>query len=173
MTIKHHVSCNAVYPEKPANEMGKAMQVIDLGDGKYIAQCADCGAHESLAEVKRCTIDEIGLEITGEDAPPIIKQINKYLHAFASPIKKPGEPGMMTGSKLCIGCGLQLDGVLGTFTWGITNGAGFCSNCGWPCHAYHRPKDSEGERIFTSDLQVVLQYHPGEISSGNLHKDQE
>lgn len=116
-------------------------------------------------EIEHCTVDDIGLEITGADAPPLIAALNEYLSAFAKPIKSDREGGGMVGNTLCLKCGETLDGILGTFQWGLAHGEGTCSKCGWPARAYHRPKDNGGEEMFNQVLEMILQYHPENVES--------
>jgi hypothetical protein len=108
-------------------------------------------------EVKHCTIDDIGIKITGEGAHELIDPINKYLNEFAS-----------TDGK-CPKCGAKLGGLLGSFTWGLAHGEGICTGgfgdkCGWPCRAYHRPLDENGKEIFDGAIRHVLAYHPEFVS---------
>lgn len=109
-------------------------------------------------EVKHCTIEDIGLEITGEDAPPIIDAINKYLADFAG--------------KVCPKCGSKLGGMFGAFTWGLAHGEGYCTGgftgkrCGWPARGYHDIKDANGESLFEQRLPIVLAYHPDAVEEG-------
>lgn len=105
-----------------------------------------------VKDVAACTMADIGMKITGEDAQPLIDTLNEYLSEFA----KPSEDGK------CLNCERKLGGMFGTFQWGIANGEGNCSECGWPARALHRPKDSEG-MIFDQALQVILQYHPDSV----------
>lgn len=65
----------------------------------------------------------------------------------------------------CVKCSAQqggdiLDAFIGKakFTWGLTNGEGFCSDCKYPARAYHR---EVGPIKF---LNMILQYHPDELS---------
>jgi len=109
-----------------------------------------------------CTMSDIGLKITGEDAQPIADQLNEYLKVFAKPVRV-GEGNAIQGSSVCIKCGKPTGGFLGTFTWGMTHGEGYCGNCNWPARGYHRPKDENGEEIFEGPLEYVLQYHPDNV----------
>ncbi len=107
-----------------------------------------------------CTAADIGLELTGPDAAPYIAAMNKYLAKFANPITRDhGEENWVTGTCLCLNCMCALDGVLGTFQWGLASGEGKCVECGWPCRAHHYPK-IDGENIFDGVLQMILQYRP-------------
>jgi hypothetical protein len=109
---------------------------------------------ETTQEVKHCTIEDIGIKITGEDAQSLIDPVNKYLNEFASTEGK------------CPKCGSKLGGLMGSFTWGLAHGEGVCTGglysdkCGWPCRGLHYIKDDAGEMIFTSALPYVLAYHP-------------
>lgn len=43
-----------------------------------------------------------------------------------------------SSTEICVDCGRTLGGLLGSFTWGLVNGAGECSNCGFLYVYYHR-----------------------------------
>ncbi len=116
------------------------------------------------ATASHCTLSDVGIEITGEDALPFIVAVNEYLSCFAVPVRPKGKPNMLTGSVLCIKCGEQLDGVLGRFCWGIANGEGECAECSWPCRAHHRP-ELDGKEIFDRPLEIILQYHPSQVKT--------
>lgn len=118
---------------------------------------------EQPTNVEVCTIVDVGIEVTGSDAPPLIEAINEYLSIFAKPVKRDGSASWLMGSSECLNCSAQLDGALGSFQWGIVHGEGHCTGCGWPCRAYHRLKDSDGE-IFDGVLERILQYHPSGVS---------
>ena len=105
-----------------------------------------------------CTIDAIGMKITGDDAQPLIEALNEYLSVFAAPVKR-DNANFLQGGTQCLNCERALSGALGTFKWGLQEGEGACSNCGWPCRALHRPKDEHGD-IFDGTLEFILQYHP-------------
>lgn len=114
-------------------------------------------------EVAVCTIKDIGLEVTGKDAQPLIDSLNDYFATFAKPVKR--ESGtQMLGHNECLKCGTPLDGMVGSFTWDICHGEGKCSNCGWPARAYHDPKNDEGS-IFTRPFECILQYHPDHVTT--------
>ncbi len=119
-----------------------------------------------IPEVEVCTIADIGFEITGSDAPLLIAAINKYLSVFAKPVRRNGGAEFVVGSHECLKCGKPLSGLLGTFQWGLVNGEGSCSECGWPARAYHEPADDEG-KIFDRILEIVLQYHPDNVTATN------
>lgn len=112
-----------------------------------------------------CTIDDIGIELTGEDALALIDALNEYFSIFAKPVKR-YQPGGMFGNLNCFKCGEALGGALGTFQWGIRSGEGNCSHCGWPCRAHHRPKN-DGDAIFNRCLVMILQYHPDNVTVKN------
>lgn len=113
---------------------------------------------DAIVDIPKCVICDIGLQITGEDAPSIVASMNEYLSRFAAPIH--GE-GITTYR--CLKCDLGLSGMLGTFQWGIASGEGECSHCGWPCRAHHYPKHGADD-IFDGALQVILQYHPDHVT---------
>jgi hypothetical protein len=63
---------------------------------------------------------------------------------------------------VCVGCGLALTGFLiGTFTWGLANGEGYCSHCGYPARAFHRFTYEDGSPTL---IRCVLQYHPSVLA---------
>ena len=115
-----------------------------------------------------CTIDDLGIELTGEDAPPLIETLNEYFSLFAKPVRqdKPGD--MLFGNLNCFKCGEALNGMLGTFQWGMRSGEGTCSKCGWPCRAHHLPKDDDGA-IFDRCLEIILQYHPDHVETKDAY----
>lgn len=63
---------------------------------------------------------------------------------------------------ICVNCHRVLDGLLGSFQWGLVNGEGSCGQCGYPARALHDPKDEQGS-IFERRLQLILQYHPDDL----------
>jgi hypothetical protein len=99
-----------------------------------------------------CTVDSIGIKISGADAPMVTEPFNKYLNTFAATKGK------------CPNCGTTLGGLLGSFAWGSINGEGYCTGdqgkCNWPCRAIHRPTFDDGKVIFEQALENVLPYHP-------------
>lgn len=117
---------------------------------------------ESAATVETCTIEDLGIEITGSDAPPLVAAVNKYLSIFAKPVRRKVASSILGGVD-CFRCGVPLDGMLGSFTWGIVHGEGVCGKCGWPCRAYHSPTDEDGDEIFDGAIALVLQYHPDQV----------
>ncbi len=58
----------------------------------------------------------------------------------------------------CPKCGTTLNGMFGSFTWGIANGEGHCARCKYPARAYHR---SEPFEMFT----LILPYHPSVLEA--------
>jgi hypothetical protein len=121
------------------------------------------GAASMSDDTPICTLADLDMEITGEDAPPLIAAINKYLEAFARPVLN-DKPNLINGAYKCLKCDKPLTGALGTFQWGIVHGEGVCISCGWPCRGYHDPKNDDGESIFERPLPIVLQYHPRDVS---------
>ncbi len=114
---------------------------------------------------EHCTIEDLGMSITGSDAPPMVAALNEYFHAFAKPVRCPPSiifPGR-SPLTLCIQCEKPLGGACGSFQWGLVHGEGQCS-CGWPGRAYHRPTDADGE-IFDRAFEFILQYHPEFVKS--------
>ena len=83
-----------------------------------------------------------------------------YLALFVAPRLRRAGDGVT-----CIGCGgdLWVPGIVGflcgaTFTWGLANGEGHCSGCGYPTRMYHRPPELEGKTG-----TFPLQYHPDDL----------
>ena len=113
-------------------------------------------------DVERCTIADIGISLTGDDAQPLVDAINEYLQDFAKPVKRDGGGSFAMGRYVCLKCGESLDGMLGRFRWGIAWGEGHCTGCGWPGRAYHIIKDKDGD-IFERPLELILQYHPSVV----------
>jgi len=123
------------------------------------------------AKLEFCTMADIGMEITGEDSASVVESLNEYLKAFAKP-NRVRDGNVLQGGFDCIKCGKPTSGVMGTFTWGIAHGEGFCQNCNWPARAYHRPKDKDGEEIFNRPLEFILQYHPDSVTQqGDEHDE--
>jgi hypothetical protein len=119
--------------------------------------------HTKLTELKkknyaRATGATCGVEITAktpeaeEEAARLMSAIDRYFNDFA-----------VVPDGLCPSCHNRLGGLLGSFSWGICHGEGHCS-CGYPCRAYHRIKDDDGEEIFDGPFQRILPYHPDDLS---------
>jgi hypothetical protein len=91
----------------------------------------------------------------GNGDPAVVAELmNKadlYCNAFALPTGK------------CICCGEQLTGgkdilnFLGTFTWDIAHGEGYCGKCHYPARAIHR---IDGVGTLSG---FILQYHPSQL----------
>ena len=122
----------------------------------------------TIESVEKCTAKGASIDITGQDeesnahAAALMTSLDEYFSAFAKPTGK------------CLKCGTTLGGLLGWamggFRWGIAWGEGNCG-CGWPARAYHEPKDAPGEKIFDRPLQMILQYHPDNVSVRNKNQD--
>ena len=98
-------------------------------------------------DLPHATCELIGLDVVPthdteeckQIAAAFIKQADAYLATF-------------TPGPNCPRCGAQLDGLLGTFTWGFANGEGFCGRCNYPVRGIHRgPFEA---------ISVALPYHP-------------
>jgi hypothetical protein len=94
--------------------------------------------------IPRCTIENIA------GAPA------EYVTQFVAP-RVTGDGGLS-----CLGCGTDLykPGLIGvfggsSFEWGIANGEGHCSRCGYPTRMYHR--------LAEGTVSFPLQYHPDEM----------
>lgn len=82
-----------------------------------------------------------------EKTAAVIRRLDEYLSDFLPPSGK------------CVNCDSALGGLLGSFTWGIVHGEGFCALCGYPGAAHHFIKDSDGSDLLTI-RNMILQYHP-------------
>jgi len=91
-------------------------------------------------------------QISDEDR----QALDDYLKAFVK--------GDVSG--ICVSCGEQqggsvVDGLIGKakFKWGLVNGEGYCSNCGYPARAIHRDIGP------IEYAQIILQYHPDMLAT--------
>lgn len=82
------------------------------------------------------------------EAADIIQRTDVYLSLFT--------PGRKDGIVRCPQCGAELAGLIGSFTWGLQSGEGFCARCNYPVRAHHRTDDFE---LFES----LLPYHPSVV----------
>lgn len=79
----------------------------------------------------------------------------KYFAHFDAP-RIEGTSNIMMSAAKC-SCGRPLGGFIGSFTWGIVHGEGFCSNCKRPARAVHRiPDHRDGEVIATLSPVILL-----------------
>jgi hypothetical protein len=102
---------------------------------------------------------------TVKEEPPAedAAALDTYFSQFLPPEFIPATVAGGESPLKCACCGGRLSGFLsglvgGSFTWGLANGEGYCSACGYPGRAYHR---NAGPVEF---LSFILQYHPDEIS---------
>jgi len=107
-----------------------------------------------LTDVPHCTLESIGMDITGEGASPIIKAMEDYLTPFAA-----------APDGKCLKCDATIAGLFGSFTWGLQSGEGTCSRCGWPARGHHYPKLPDGTNVFSTCVEMVFQYHPDHVTS--------
>jgi hypothetical protein len=97
--------------------------------------------------------DVLKINSDGADWSDIKSALDAYFATFCSP-------------GVCPKCGSKLGGFLGSFRWGLAYGEGVCTGghtgieCGWPCRAYHFPKDADGKEIFDGAITCLLPYHP-------------
>jgi hypothetical protein len=93
-----------------------------------------------------------GIELSINGRPTVFPE--GYFKQFLFPrIGKHGDP-------TCIGCGSLLTHMLlGTFTWGLVWGEGFCGACGYPIRYYHTITADR-----TQHIAIPLQYHPDLLS---------
>ena len=105
-----------------------------------------------LESLRQLPTAKPGDVFAGEDLPKYEVQIAAYLgEKFHVP--EDGFP--------CRGCGMSLSGLLGTFTWGIVHGEGYCSHCLMPVRMYHRIMDGDEEVM---SFTLPLQYHASGLS---------
>lgn len=102
-----------------------------------------------------CSCSTLGIIIRVKDDTPdpsvaeqnrkeLMAELDAYLSDFVA------------GDK-CPGCNWSLGGFLGSFTWGIEHGEGFCSNCQYPCRGHHN--------IGRTQLNnTVLAFHPSVLT---------
>jgi hypothetical protein len=112
---------------------------------------------------RRATAADIGLRLrdgAAEDemrgAFATLRSVDRYLSAFCPDEK-------------CLSCGATLAGMFGSFTWGLTHGEGFCSNCGYPARGYHTIRDEAGKPVL-GHAPLILQYHPDALVDCNGHR---
>lgn len=110
------------------------------------------------SDVRHCTVEDTGMTVAGEGAAPFVEALNEYLKMFAATRDK-------DGYMHCHNCGENLDGLLGSFRWGMAHGEGFCSNCKWPAVGLHYP-EKDGEKMFNRAWKVCLSVHPDYVSWG-------
>ena len=110
-------------------------------------------AELQAAEMPHATAENMGMSISVSDDVPedqresaeaekavALADLDEYLAAFL-----PGEK--------CPKCDSTFGGLLGSFTWGITHGSGFCSECRYPVRVYHKTKKGW-------TFERILAYHP-------------
>lgn len=98
-----------------------------------------------------CTLESLGYYFEGEDGKRLTDIVNDYLSCFIAPCD-------------CILCGYPIGGIMGTFTWDLTRGEGFCGKCKWPARGIHDIKDTDKSDIFNQPLRLGLLYHPVSLS---------
>lgn len=106
---------------------------------------------DRASECGHCNHSDLGIKISGEGAAEVLKTVDDYLACFAKPTGK------------CLKCGALMEGILGSFTFGLESGEGFCGRCKWPARALHSPEDDDG-MLFNRPFQYVLQYHPDNVA---------
>lgn len=106
-----------------------------------------------------------------------LPKINAYLSGYVLGLVR-DDGAEVEGPGGCPCCLATLGGFLtGSFQWGIVNGQGNCSACGWPVTAYHRlwlddrggdrgqllaeHRDSPGEPDLT--FNMLLPAHPDAV----------
>lgn len=113
-------------------------------------------------DLPRATCDTVGIELSGRDEGIGRRVFDKYFRIFVCPKSTAVEDQGILGSQRCISCDSRLDGLIGTFEWGLAHGEGTCVECGWPARGVHQIKDEDGED-FAVLRNSILQYHPTEV----------
>lgn len=104
----------------------------------------------------------IGVEKVPLDTAEITTQINQYLHSFLPP-----KFDEASRELVCFLCGTILSGILGSFSWGLTTGEGFCGSCDYIARGLHIITVA-GFKLTIPN--VILQYHPSVLT---MHPDEE
>jgi hypothetical protein len=74
----------------------------------------------------------------------MLEDLKQYKQVWLVPLKKYGDELIY----VCPACGEDLSGLLGGFTWGYTNGEGYCSYCNKVSfRLYHRFYDGDEQQI--------------------------
>ena len=107
--------------------------------------------------------DGVGIALSGGDKDMARGILDAYFASFVCPKFTECENGSpASGSHLCVKCGERIDGIIGTFQWGLAHGEGQCCKCGYPMRGHHYIKDQDGEDFINLTL-YILQYHPDEL----------
>lgn len=118
------------------------------------------------ADLPKATASTVGLKLSGKDEEIGRRIFDKYFSMFVCPKSASPEKGSWAGGRQeCVQCGSRLDGIIGTFQWGMQHGEGSCAECGYLCRALHRINDEEG-KPFAELGFTILQYHPEELVRG-------
>lgn len=141
--------------------------------------------------IRRPTLEALGMEFSNDETPETaewkatqeiidrtIKEANQYLAHFciAEDPEAPMDPALTVdhGSNrrtrlVCPKCGAALGGLLGSFTWGIQHGEGFCARdqCGWPARGHHVIEVDNGDAGDKARLafSYPLAYHPDVVTT--------
>jgi hypothetical protein len=105
------------------------------------------------------TFSRVMPQATAED----IAVIDEYFSHFVALeiIETDGVP--VISNQKCVNCDETLDGLFGTFQWGIVHGQGMCGACHWPAYGHHFIKDGDGREI-ASIRNFILQVHPEHVT---------
>lgn len=105
------------------------------------------------------TWESVDIKIEGKDRAIAEKIFAEYFANFIDPKSTESGSAGLAGSHDCVQCGRRLDGIIGTFGWGLAHGEGNCGECGYPSRVHHRIRDEDGE-VFADLRFAMLQYHP-------------
>lgn len=110
MSIQHHPTCRADYPEKPSGESAQAVS-YSACNRDVVATCVDCGAFERYP---RTTANDIGLGRVDE-------------REFTAVYHRPTATGQIQMRLTCPFC----HGDTTAYLWSLSGGGKRC-----PCGAY-------------------------------------
>lgn len=117
---------------------------------------------ESLAALQARKLPRLGLfdifthdpgPLTEEDEQGLVRISEEYFTHFVALDRM----GRCVCCDEALSSGRDILNFLGTFTWGLAHGEGFCGKCRYPARAYHRV-----DKLGT--LNLILQYHPDDLS---------
>jgi len=114
-------------------------------------------------ELPRACCETVGIDVSGKDEVEGRRIMDKYFRSFVCPKFTECENGSpASGSHKCVACGERIDGIIGTFQWGLAHGEGHCCKCGYLMRGMHYIKDDQGEE-FMNLTRYILQWHPDEL----------
>ena len=114
-------------------------------------------------DLPRADCETVGIELSGKDEVKGREIMDAYFSSFVSPAVTSDKNGSAaSGSNRCVKCNKRIDGIIGSFQWGLAHGEGHCCECGYPMRGHHYIKDQDGKDFISLTL-YILQYHPTEL----------